>query len=898
MFNLKTTEAKLSIANMSVQDICSGLLQKAYCGKVPEGGFDFPTTVGVVRVPEGRGDLHVDIKPYQEVSPQLGALSVKKHTKPVTRQIEIERQHTTSPFAYSKRVTNPIGLMGKALKAYGKVVAIMQATGNDYTAYDTWFRQEWNVDQEENLSFFIPNVRSPNAVLLAGLKRKLEPAIHAYTSEERQVHVKWHAVTRLKYGENAMVDWNRVSTIAKMKALEIFVEDPYYCGRRMRLDFCINPAEVPKAPSVRINKDAFAVKTAGHVVRNKGIVDYYSSFHGSKEMYEHDYYGYLEEKEGYEPNPEVALMLAVKNFVNRPTAMPTFVIATQTYEEKEQEEEQEFEDDEDLLRPTIPIDLTKFRYQYDDEFFNQILGHFMLKRKFTRNDLNDLKNVLHNKELSATVTDRQRIIDKWIPLDILKIFGIAVGKLWTSHGRAGKAVGRILKNFQISIQSGTSMNPILLWKNNRGGEHIFERIIRRLLYIGDRLIGYNSYRFNITSSLLSYINQSVDAADIVQKLVYSRRNFWANQYYDRALTSSDRVVEFQLRAKLMQKQDFKIDVNQKPMVTVDQSSTVKTLFDIIERYIDKRRDTIDERNKEMKKFRGTVKDIAELFDKKWKPKVKMKYIIDKHTQALIEIINDMSRFMQAALGYTVDYPPNLIEDTEIRRYFEELANSFNYIANTPLPYTKMDRVEDDLERALNAIDHSYDDQKKYYIGRTVDMSQTHFDGWLTSIDIPYESQVLLRDLEQKEPEMPRVLSLFGWALSVDVKKLIITPHLRTLVVRQTSAETGNIKEEQYIVEENEEEDDMLGDTQITVYGAPAEKVNEGLVDLYSELKDDIPGLSPEIYDWVTNTPSIPRYVSVARYNHLLPQIRERHMSYLAFKAASMLQESKDGADLL
>jgi len=228
----------------SALDIARGLLDEAWGGKSPDGGLDFPSACVLSKSSDLGSDLHLDFGVVQGTE----QLSEVPWLADVTHTDVHGPSDSDAPFRYQTGELVPPGMFGKALRAYGQVMALAGEYAVPTEGYDSWFREQWGVDPDADLALAIPMVRSHGDSLWGGINRKLSPYAGAHSAASKQVKLAWHGRGRKDMGEHAVVSWPRLSAIAQIAGGALMVEDRRAAGRLKRIDFRVVRSEIPKAP--------------------------------------------------------------------------------------------------------------------------------------------------------------------------------------------------------------------------------------------------------------------------------------------------------------------------------------------------------------------------------------------------------------------------------------------------------------------------------------------------------------------------------------------------------------------------------------------------------------------------------------------------------------------------
>jgi len=232
------------ILSDSALDIARGLLDEAWGGKSPDGGLDFPSACVLSRASEAGSDVHMELGVVSDTE----SLSAIPWLADVTHTEVQGPSDSDAPFRYQSGELVPPGMFGKALRSYGQVMALAGEYGVPTAGYDSWFREQWGVDGDADLSLAIPMVRSHGDALWGGINRKLSPYASAHSAASKQIRVTWHGRSRKDIGEHSVVAWPRLNAIAQIAGGALLVEDRRARARLKRIDFRIVRAEIPQAP--------------------------------------------------------------------------------------------------------------------------------------------------------------------------------------------------------------------------------------------------------------------------------------------------------------------------------------------------------------------------------------------------------------------------------------------------------------------------------------------------------------------------------------------------------------------------------------------------------------------------------------------------------------------------
>lgn len=276
---LQFTVRMFDILADSALDIARGLMDEAWGGKSPDGGLDFPSACVLSKSSELGSDLHVELG----VVAGTEQLSDIPWLADVTHTDVQGPSDSDAPFRYQSGELVPPGMFGKALRAYGQVIALAGEYGVPVAGYDSWFREQWGVEPGADLTLAVPMVRSHGDALWGGINRKLSPYSSAHAATSKQVRVTWHGKGRKDMGEHTVVAWPRLTAIAQIAGGALMVEDRRARGRIKRIDFRVVRHELPKAPKnlgtgvgriqVRNNWEVRAI--------SKGAIEFVQGFRAS-----------------------------------------------------------------------------------------------------------------------------------------------------------------------------------------------------------------------------------------------------------------------------------------------------------------------------------------------------------------------------------------------------------------------------------------------------------------------------------------------------------------------------------------------------------------------------------------------------------------------------------------
>jgi len=210
--------------------------------------FDMPCDGSLSRVPDGTGDLHVDLDDLAMADEE--GWSDFCGFAPATRAKEPEPADTTPPFNQDEALLNVPGLFGGALRAYGEAFACYSVHGVDTTNLRACFQAMWGIDEDSMVQFdrLMPVARSSGDSFWGGWARNLQPANFSLPATQSAVHAKFHNLNRTAFGPHALVDWPRIKAIAEVTCGRLLADDVYVKNRVRRVDFAIDPREVIHAP--------------------------------------------------------------------------------------------------------------------------------------------------------------------------------------------------------------------------------------------------------------------------------------------------------------------------------------------------------------------------------------------------------------------------------------------------------------------------------------------------------------------------------------------------------------------------------------------------------------------------------------------------------------------------
>jgi hypothetical protein len=231
---------KFDILTDSVKDICDGINKKGFTDFNvdfdPNGDFgessifvpgDYENCDFFIEHTEYEDEYWDDITldPYQMV----GNLSY-----------EMGPSDTTNPFIHPYIRENPDSTFEKALKAHVELRTMIKTSGETVDELDNNFKQDWNIDEDIDLTPFEPLMRSSEETKYAGVDSVLAPYSEYRVAAGPAEKVIFKTYNRKDVAPGKIVNWPRIKAIANNISRFLFTEDIINPEHRKKKRFSFN----------------------------------------------------------------------------------------------------------------------------------------------------------------------------------------------------------------------------------------------------------------------------------------------------------------------------------------------------------------------------------------------------------------------------------------------------------------------------------------------------------------------------------------------------------------------------------------------------------------------------------------------------------------------------------
>jgi hypothetical protein len=235
---------KIDPLTMTVKEMYAELLSRAYDGNAPEGGFELEPAAAVVACNDIDGMFDVEFAPEVEAE----FLSWDDRLVPENRADEPEPKASDPPFEIPFLEQIPKNAFGEALVNYAKLNTVIRAYGEPTENVEHFFKNEWGIPDEYDMSPFVCVPRSEGPKVFAGVLRKTVPTMLSMSGAQNLVKLHDRGYAGQGFGEDALIDWPRVKAYIKAVCTQVSADDESARNRLHDLHYMIRKSEVPKAP--------------------------------------------------------------------------------------------------------------------------------------------------------------------------------------------------------------------------------------------------------------------------------------------------------------------------------------------------------------------------------------------------------------------------------------------------------------------------------------------------------------------------------------------------------------------------------------------------------------------------------------------------------------------------
>jgi hypothetical protein len=224
------------------------IVGEAYGGEIPAGGYEAPLCGTVSKAPEFGGAFHADIMETDYMWDEEDMFSADQDLAPQIAAKEKGPSDTRAPFKYLPGMEEPVGLVGRAYKPFAEFCALMTYFKQDISGFIGWFKDEWGIPDDVDITKGFPVVVGQGDAVWAGVDRVLHPFCSMLKASQPKIRVVGHGKHRTDYGMHTLVDWERFHEIARMIMVQMLADD--YAARKhvKRADWTLAGYELPEAP--------------------------------------------------------------------------------------------------------------------------------------------------------------------------------------------------------------------------------------------------------------------------------------------------------------------------------------------------------------------------------------------------------------------------------------------------------------------------------------------------------------------------------------------------------------------------------------------------------------------------------------------------------------------------
>lgn len=532
------------ILSDSALEIATQLITDAWGGDAPIGGLDFPSSCVLSKCGDEYSDVHVELGIVDDTL----TLSEIPWLADVTHSDVAGPGDTDTPFRFPSGEATPPGLFGKALRSYGEVMAICVEYGVDTTCYDIWFRSQWGVDKDTDLSMAIPVTRSHGDALWGGLGRKLAPASYTHLAASKQIRVVWHGTQRDKFGAHKLVDWPRLTALVRTIGAALLLEDRHAHKRVKRFDFRVVSREIPNAPEgIGTNLTRIPVMDSWDTRDiSRGAVEFIQGFRQSALLlarYALGNSGALVVEEGCQiPSSSII------KFLSEPKvgALPHFDFLDMG--------EPVFDLDDKPSNPVRfePIKETVSIFRafgavvrpFVEKNFHQMPFGYILRMKV------DQMNTGSRDLANSVSAELKGLIDIAVPDDFLLRMYRLFSVIYKSKEKGGDVVVSVLRALSAPNSVFETHDLLAIGVRVKRSARCYGWLTEEIAKAIQRVSDEQGKEAFLAGKLRRILSSAATGDIAVAEIVRKRRNWWANEYRRKAKFSADRKVEYQIKSRL------------------------------------------------------------------------------------------------------------------------------------------------------------------------------------------------------------------------------------------------------------------------------------------------------------------------------------------------------------
>jgi len=634
------------ILSDSALDIAIGLVGDAWGGTAPSGGFDFPSSCVLSKCDYSISDCHIELG----VIDNTDQLSEVPWLADVTRTDPAGPSDTDSPFRFSSGEAAAPGIFGKALRAYGETVAICNEYGVPSANYDNWFRIQWGIEPGADLTTAVPVVRSHGDALWGGLGRKLAPSAYSHLATSKQIKVVWHGNTREKYGEHKLVDWPRLTAIARTIGAALLVEDRYSASRLKRIDFRVVAREIPVAPSgigTALGEIPIMSNWATRDI-SRGAIEFLQGFRSAALLLARHALGgsgALEIEDGYAiPSESLLKFLAVQ----QKQAVPV-IDFLDAYEGGF--------DLDDAAAPSVRVP-EAMRSASVFDAFAAVMRPFVEKNLANipypyqiRNLVDTMEGGTREESESATDTLKQLIKDT-VPDDFLvriyRVFAIVN----RDRNKGGDIVVSLLRALKAPQSVFETKNLVSVGVRVKNHSRCYKWISDEIARAVTRTVREKGQEAVIAGALRRILSNASTGDIAIAEIVRKRRNWWANEYRRRAKHMDARKVEFQVKSRLFRVVKIIASIDSGVYVDIGDPALVTILEATARAFLRKRKVYLAQDPIPPDPGHANGRQYCQILDRELSPRVLFADIWDSFVRSADMLANDVIEILDYAANDT------------------------------------------------------------------------------------------------------------------------------------------------------------------------------------------------------------------------------------------------------
>lgn len=621
----------------SAYDITKGLLDEAWGGTFPDGGLDFPSACVLSQSSDVNSDLHIELGMVEATDtvsdvPWLADLTHGEVQGP---------RDSDSPFKFLNGEGDLPGMFGSALKAYGQVVAILSEYGVAYDNYDKWFRAQWGIDKETDLSSAIPTLRSHGNAMWGGLARKLSPATFCNLATSKQVRVKWHNRKRTDIGPDKLVDWPRLTAIAQTIGSYLLVEDRH--AKKKRFDFKIVAREIPTAPNRP--GDYLADFPHPEYWENRNVANsalqYLEGFRAASLHLARHALG-------------ATGTLTVHNDVDIPAnAIAAFIkehhippapIDLGDYDDSGVFDFADKEPNKPVVQKTAPnvTIYTAFASvirPYIDKNWKDMPTAFYLRGVVESLFAEDAK------QKTAAEAEAISLIEKIVPEDFLLRFFRVVCLAKKSREDANEMVGSLLKALHAPRSVFRQHDFISVSLNVIRNKACWDWILTEISKQVTSHVMSKGIHFQMNSSLWRILSSNANGDIALAEIIRQRKTWWANEYMRRGKVVKDKRVMYQIKSRLFRATQINIDEDGGAWVNYEHAALVGALCQSARAFLRKKRAFKFNVESVVEPGNQRLEEYANTLDNTYQPAYKWKDGVLEYRRSVAYLLDDVREIM-------------------------------------------------------------------------------------------------------------------------------------------------------------------------------------------------------------------------------------------------------------